>query len=243
MRSAPRNVTLADVGLAGDAAAAAKCSRRLARTSREDVGHSGGAAGSIRLTPVSASKIVSLVVSNANSTVWPGVTLRLGGNPCHELVLADPGVGGQLGELRGLRARALGAEVHVLVGAQRFDDVDGHLERQRPDPRVGVDQRRVLEVLGPDADDHVGRAWDAAPSMSCTSGVSVTSPNGSRTPTSVSVRREEVHRRRSDEARDEQVRRAGRRAPRACRSAGPPPPACTTTRSPSVIASVWSWVT
>ena len=41
----------------------------------------------------------SLAVSSASSTDCPLAHLRLGGNPCHELVFADTGLGGQLGEL------------------------------------------------------------------------------------------------------------------------------------------------
>ena len=154
IESAPRNVTLADGGLADRPRSAVEVLAQSGADLGQNVGHSAG--GIDRLTPVSASNSVSLEVSKASSAVWPGDSLRLGGNPCHELVLADTGLGGQLGELGRLRALALGAEVHVLVGAERLDQVDRHLEGQRPDPRVGVDQRGILEMLGPDADDHVG---------------------------------------------------------------------------------------
>ena len=192
-----------------------RCARTRSRTSVTP------AAGDRQVHPGVGVEHVSLVVSKANSSVWPVVAFDSAETLATNSMLPDSASEfGELGQLGGVRAGALGGEVDVLVGAQRLDQVDLHLEGQRPDALVGVDQRRVVEMLGPHADDHVGGAGCCA-SMSCTGWVSVTSPNGSRSPDVGQRRREEVHRRRPDEARDEQVRRAGCTARRACRSAAP----------------------
>src|SRR5204863_504591 len=83
--------------------------------------------------------------------------LRLGRYPCHEFVLADTRLGGQLRELLRPSTRAFGGEMDVLVRAERLDEVRRHLEGQRTDPGIRVDQRSVLDMLGPDAHDHVRR--------------------------------------------------------------------------------------
>ena len=91
----------------------------------EDVGHSAGGVG----CSSGASACGAACSSARDGEVGAGVRvedrqlggverqlhrlarchLRLGGNPCHELVFADPRLGGQLGQLRGLSTRALGA--------------------------------------------------------------------------------------------------------------------------------------
>ena len=63
-----------------------------------------GAAAMVRFTPESASKTASFVVSKANSTDCADGGLRLGGNPCHELVFGHLRLGRQLVELRRLHA-------------------------------------------------------------------------------------------------------------------------------------------
>ncbi len=64
-----------------------------------------------------------------------------------------------------------------------------------------------------------------------------------RTLVPVDRRLDEVHRRRADERGDEDVPRPRRRASAARRPARSVPSRMTATRWPSVIASVWSWVT
>ena len=65
------------------------------------------------------------MVSKANSIRSPAAARRFRGKPCHELVFADPGVGGQLGELSRTGADAPSmVKWTILLGAQRLDDVD-----------------------------------------------------------------------------------------------------------------------
>src|SRR3954454_16387934 len=64
--------------------------------------------------------------------------------------LAPAGVARQLGEVLALRALAAVGDVDEQVGAQRLDERDVGLEDE---PGLVADQRRVLEVLGPRAED------------------------------------------------------------------------------------------
>src|SRR4051794_15899208 len=107
------------------------------------------------------------------------------------------GVGRQLGEVLALRALAAVGDVDEQVGAQRLDERDVGLEDE---PGLVADQRRVLEVLGPRAED------DLAARRPRPLGQLELTKSELHAP-ALDGRWEEVHGRRADEARDEQVDR------------------------------------
>ena len=100
--------------------------------------------------------------------------------------------------------------------------------RARGRPGVGC-ERGVLEILGPDAEDHrLARRSSSAPgardSVSSPSAICWLPATAVRPPFAALERRlDEVHRGAADEAADEEVERAGRRAPAARRPAAARP--------------------
>ncbi|TMK97446.1 MAG: hypothetical protein E6G41_18145, partial [Actinobacteria bacterium] len=107
----------------------------------------------------------------------------------------------ELGELLALRAtRLAGAEVRVDLRAHRLDKLDRHLEGR---PALHVLECRVVEVLGPHARDQVA----AAHALRCVAQPPLQGEVCERKleVVALDLRREEVHRRRADEARDEDV--------------------------------------
>ena len=93
------------------------------------LGHLSRGGATVRFAPVCGSNTASFAVSKANSSVAPFAAFDAAGtlatNSC------SSGFGLQffeLGQLVGVHAGALGGEVDVLVGAERLDHVDLHLE-------------------------------------------------------------------------------------------------------------------
>src|SRR3978361_1027086 len=75
--------------------------------------------------------------------------------------LRDARVARELGELVGADLAALEGEVDIDLGAHRFQHLDRGLELEAGRVVLGR-EARVLEVLGPDADDDVARMRDLA---------------------------------------------------------------------------------
>ena len=130
--------------------------------------------------------------------------------------------------------------MHDELGAPGLDQVD--LDLDHAVARYVRVEGGVGERLGPETDDHVGADGRASASSRRTDLQHGPADVDGRRPASTR-RREEVHGRRPDEGGDEQVARARRTAPGACRPAGAGRRSSTAARSPMVIASTWSWVT
>jgi hypothetical protein len=137
--------------------------------------------------------------------------LRLAGGvqPGHHLAplgprhLGRPGVLRQLLELLRGHALALGGEVGVQLRAHRLHHLDPGLERH-PAVALVAHQRGVLEVLGPQAGDHVpARAVALQRPALCLARAHL--PDRELDRVALHLGGEEVHRRRADEAGHEQV--------------------------------------
>ena len=99
-------------------------------------------------------------MSSQSSASWPSRDLAGGLEPGHDLArlartghVGGAGVLGQLLQLLRLTASGLDAEVRVELGAHRLEHVDLGLEGRCRGRAAVADERRVLEVLGPDAGD------------------------------------------------------------------------------------------
>src|SRR4051812_1366446 len=109
----------------------------------------------------------------------------------------------QVTQLVGDRLRRLVRDVGELRVAQPLGDVHPRPE-DRAERALGlVDERGVLEVLGPDPDQQQVTALDGRGTLV----VEVDVPEGRRERVALEGRRQEVHRRRADEAGHEQVDR------------------------------------
>ena len=121
---------------------------------------------------------------------------------------ALPGVPDQLGEVLGLpHPRRVGDDVHDQVRAERLDQL--HLADEDT-PLLRTAQRRVVEVLGPDAEHDlpvdVGRQRGAPREHHVRHDEGLRADRQGVTPGGpVQRRRQEVHRGRSDEAGHEEV--------------------------------------
>src|SRR5581483_4914719 len=98
-------------------------------------------------------------------------------------------------------------EVDEHVGAHRFEYIDGRPERDALRPDVGGDERRVLEVLWTDADDHVTAVARAIKRMPQLAGEGDIAQVGTQAVLFEGATHE-VHRGRPDETSHEQVERA-----------------------------------
>src|SRR4051812_27405069 len=92
----------------------------------------------------------------------PGPDAALGAQPRHDDRLAGirplrnaSRVVPELAQVRRLELGRLDAEVRIELRSHRLDEVEPGAERRASTPRVAVDLRGVLEVLGTDARDQV----------------------------------------------------------------------------------------
>ena len=140
-------------------------------------------------------------------------------------------------QLLGARVRLV-VDVAVLLVAEPLGVPRRRLEGGAVSPDRVIHEVVVLEELGANAEDNVVPAPRGLQDLVRHR----QQADGSGELVPLYLRREEVHRRRADEAGDEQVDRllVELRGEATCCS---DPFFITATRSPSVIASVWSWVT
>ena len=147
------------------------------------------------------------------------------------------GVLGELAHVLGDGRRGVDLEVHHDLGAERLRERDLALKPLVLATRRA--ERGVLEVLGPDAEDDVrALVTPSAPAVRPASPRRARSagrrrPRRGSPPPRSSCRLDEVHRRAADEAADEEVDRAGRRAPAARRPAAARPSASPRRGRPS----------
>ena len=131
-------------------------------------------------------------------------------------------------------------DVGVLLVAQPLDHVDVHRER---DAAARAWRRRRSAASSNASGRMPTMTWSRSPTAARMSSGRSNVTNGSVSLPPSTRAGDEVHRRRADEAGDEHVHRVARRAHGAWPPAGARPLRSTATRSPSVIASVWSCVT
>ena len=117
------------------------------------------------------------------------------------------------------------------VGAERFDEID----RERKRARLSLPERNMLGTNA-ERDLSPGLFGRGVHRKAYAVELDAASVRGE-------PRRQHVHGRRADEAGDERRRRLLVDLDRRCRSARRGRQFMTISRSPSVIASTWSWVT
>ena len=190
------------VGLRGDSGPGEVLAQMRADLG-QDVGHSPGGS-MVRLIPESASKIASLVVSNASSAVWPCVTFDSVETRATNSFSPTPDSAASSASWAECAPAPSVLKWTYLSAPSDSTRSTSDLEGQRPDPGIAVEQRRVLEVLRADTDDHVGRFLVPREHVVDLLGQHDFAERQAH-PDVGQGRREEVHRRGSDEPGDEQV--------------------------------------
>ena len=147
-------------------------------------------------------------------------------------------LGGQLGQRAAHLGRGLEGDVGVLLAPEPLDHVDLGVN-SRPLRLRSSSSAAVLEVLGADAGDQM--SWPAVVVPGRVRARCRRWAGCSVAPSTVGG--QEVHGRRADEPGDEQVDRLLVELAGHVDLLEHAPLRSTATRSPSVMASIWSWVT